>query len=86
MKKRVILLISVSLISFVLGCSIFSACGNFWVPVYGFDLKSGVLYSGQIEQPTDIVKLDSLFVERQWVALKLSDWNAVRQYCNSKGK
>lgn len=77
-KTLATLLTLVIFLEFVL-----SACGHagIHVDVYGFDITKNRLYYGQKETPSktqDLEKLD----EKNWIAMSLGDWNAVKDYCN----
>lgn len=51
------------------------------VKIFGFDLKKNHLYHGEKEKPDMIQPIDSTLDEKEWLAIRLDDWNYVRQHC-----
>lgn len=81
---RLTLAISVSLLA---ACATLSGCpaatATLKVPVYGFDFVRTQLYHGKKDAPTDAVSLtEQKLIEKEFIALKLKDWNHVRRVCS----
>lgn len=78
-SKKVAILATLATFS---ACSILACKAALKIRVYAFDNSKGVLYHGKIDAPDDTVPYGSQRLDdERWVAMSISDWEAVRIYC-----
>lgn len=75
------LLTLVTLINVACAGLFYSCKAQLHVDIFGFDLNHNRLYYGSYDAPGQTVGLNDPALEKDWIALKLTDWKAVKDYC-----
>jgi hypothetical protein len=74
--RQATLLISATCLNLLVACANLSCVSDAAsiVPIFGFDLEKGHLYSGKKNKPNQTVKLNDPKLEKQFVSMRTYDW------------